>query len=98
MNEKIELVILRGENMNGERYKGLCVRDIVIVPYAENVGGNFILVDDNATRHRASIVTEFLEDHGINRMNYSPLRSYSPAVIAQPAGGNVQKIFSNYKS
>lgn len=72
MNVKTELVVLRGQSMNGERYRDLCIRDIV-VPYAENIGNNLILVDDNARPHRARIVTEFLEDHNIERMEWPPL-------------------------
>lgn len=72
MNGKSELVILRGESMNGARYRDLCVRDIV-VPYAQNFGDDFILVDDNARPHRARIVNEILADHGIERMEWPPL-------------------------
>lgn len=72
MNGKSELVILRGESMNAERYMDLCIRDIV-VPYAENMGDGFVLIDDNARPHRAGIVNDFLRDHGIERMDWPPL-------------------------
>lgn len=72
MNGKTELVILRGENMNAVRYRDLCIRDIV-VPFAQNVGNDLMLVDDNARPHRANIVNEYLRDHGIERMDWPPL-------------------------
>lgn len=73
MNGKSELVILgAGESMNGERYRDLCMRNIV-VPYAQNVGNNFVLIDDNARPHRARVVNEFLRDHDIERMEWPPL-------------------------
>ncbi|ENN79396.1 hypothetical protein YQE_04156, partial [Dendroctonus ponderosae] len=59
--------------MSGERYRDLCVRDIVVF-YAENVRGDFILIDDNTRPHRPRIVAEFLGDHNIERM-YWPLLS-----------------------
>lgn len=72
MTGKTELVVLRGESMNGERYRDLCIRDIV-VPHAQNFGDDFILVDDNARPHRARIVTDFLRHHNIERMDWPPL-------------------------
>lgn len=72
-NGKTDLVILIGESMNAERYGNLCVRDIV-VPYAENFGNDFILVDDNARPHRAQIVNEILRENNIERMEW-PARS-----------------------
>ena len=45
-----------------------------VVPYAGAVGQEFILMDDNATAHRARIVNAYLEDQGIHWM-YGPARS-----------------------
>ena len=59
--------------MTGVRYRDEVLEPIV-VPFAENVGENFILMDDNARPHRARVVTEFLEGHRIERMEW-PARS-----------------------
>lgn len=68
-NGRTDLVVLMRESMNAERYRDLCVRDIVI-PYANNFGNDFILVDDNARPHRARIVTEFIRENNIERMEW----------------------------
>ena len=45
-----------------------------VVPYAGAVVPDFILMDDNATAHRARIVNAFLDEQGIQRM-YWPAQS-----------------------
>jgi hypothetical protein len=72
-NGKTEMVVLIGETMNANRYRDLCVNDIV-VPFAQNFGEGFILVDDNATPHRARCVREVLRENNIERMDW-PARS-----------------------
>ncbi|GFX12493.1 transposable element Tcb2 transposase [Trichonephila clavipes] len=47
---------------------------ILVRPYAAAIGNDFILMDDNARPHRARIVEEYLEDHGLERMEW-PARS-----------------------
>lgn len=78
-NGKTDLVILIGETMNAVRYRNLCMNEVV-VPFAENFGDGFILVDDNALPHRAEIVKEVLRENEINRMNW-PARSPDMNVI-----------------
>ncbi|GFT57573.1 transposable element Tcb2 transposase, partial [Trichonephila clavipes] len=48
--------------------------DPYVRPYAAAIGNDFILIDDNARPHRAGIVEEYLEDHGLERMEW-PARS-----------------------
>ncbi|GFX74792.1 transposable element Tcb2 transposase [Trichonephila clavipes] len=48
--------------------------DPYVRPYAAAIGKDFILMDDNARPHRARIVEEYLEDHGLERMEW-PARS-----------------------
>lgn len=78
-NGKTELLILIGQTMNAVRYRDLCLNEIVL-PFAQNFGDGFILVDDNARPHRAQIVQEFLRENGIERMNW-PARSPDMNVI-----------------
>ena len=73
-NGKTELVVMNG-NMNAQRYIQEILRPHV-VPYARVLGNNFILMDDNATSHRARITTRFLDDEDIERL--SPWPSKSP--------------------
>ena len=63
---KTDLVIVRG-GLNADRY----VNDIVrphVVPYQAAVGANFVLMDDNATPHRARVTNQFLNNQGIQRL------------------------------
>jgi len=78
-NGKTDLVVLIGQTMNAVRYRDLCINEIV-VPFSENFGDDFILVDDNARPHRAEIVNDVLREHGIHRMNW-PARSPDMNVI-----------------
>ena len=55
------------------RYMGKILRPLVL-PYAGAVGGAFILMDDNERPHKAALVTEMLDEEGIQRMNW-PTRS-----------------------
>ncbi|GFX77158.1 transposable element Tcb2 transposase [Trichonephila clavipes] len=57
-------------------YRGgrILILDPYVRPYAAAIGNDFILMDDNARPHRAGIVEEYLEDHGLERMEW-PARS-----------------------
>ncbi|GFU15348.1 DDE_3 domain-containing protein [Trichonephila clavipes] len=50
------------------------ILDPYVRPYAAAIGNDFILMDDNARPHRAGIVEEYLEDQGLERMEW-PARS-----------------------
>lgn len=56
---KTDLIILR-ESINAKVYIDRVLR-LVVVPYAAAVGDGFILMDDNASPHRAGITNAFLE-------------------------------------
>ena len=60
------LYIIQG-NLTGPRYQNEILRPIV-QPTLEAIGGNAILQDDNARPHRARVVNEFIQQHGIIRM------------------------------
>ncbi|GFS95726.1 uncharacterized protein TNCV_251191 [Trichonephila clavipes] len=68
-----ELHVFHGGTVTGLRYRDE-ILDPYVRPYAAAIGNDFILMDDNARPHRARIVEEYLEDHGLERMEW-PARS-----------------------
>ncbi|GFY08870.1 transposable element Tcb2 transposase [Trichonephila clavipes] len=68
-----DLHVFHGGTVTGLRYRDE-ILDTYVRPYAAAIGNDFILMDDNARPHRARIVEEYLEDHGLERMEW-PARS-----------------------
>ena len=68
VTERTELHFVQG-NMNAHYYRDN-VLETIILPYRNRVGDRFLLMDDNARPHRARIITTFLEDHNIQRMEW----------------------------
>ncbi|GFX16631.1 transposable element Tcb2 transposase [Trichonephila clavipes] len=68
-----DLHVFHGGTVTGLRYRDE-ILDPYVRPYAAAIGNDFILMDDNARPHRARIVEEYLEDHGLERMKW-PARS-----------------------
>ncbi|GFX88260.1 transposable element Tcb2 transposase [Trichonephila clavipes] len=68
-----DLHVFHGGIVTGLRYRDE-ILDPYVRPYAAAIGNDFILMDDNARPHRARIVEEYLEDHGLERMEW-PARS-----------------------
>ncbi|GFX45564.1 transposable element Tc3 transposase [Trichonephila clavipes] len=68
-----DLHVFHGGTVTGLRYR-YEILDPYVRPYAAAIGNDFILMDDNAQPHRARIVEEYLEDHGLERMEW-PARS-----------------------
>ncbi|GFX26171.1 transposable element Tcb2 transposase [Trichonephila clavipes] len=68
-----DLHVFHGGTVTGLRYRDE-ILDPYVRPYAAAIGNDFILMDDNARPHRARIVEEYLEDHGLERMEW-PTRS-----------------------
>ncbi|GFV14315.1 uncharacterized protein TNCV_807471 [Trichonephila clavipes] len=62
-----DLHVFHGGTVTGLRYRDE-ILDPYVRPYAATIGNDFILMDDNARPHRAGIVEEYLEDHGLERM------------------------------
>ncbi|GBO29396.1 Transposable element Tcb2 transposase [Araneus ventricosus] len=62
-----DLHVFHGGTMTGVRY-----RDEILDPYVRSypgaIGNDFILMDDNARPHRAVVVEDYLEGHGLERM------------------------------
>ncbi|GFW46487.1 transposable element Tcb2 transposase [Trichonephila clavipes] len=65
-----DLHVFHGGTVTGLRYRDE-ILDPYVRPYAAAIGNDFILMDDNA---RPRIVEEYLEDHGLERMEW-PARS-----------------------
>ena len=42
----------------------------VVIPYLQNLGPNFILQNENARPHRARIITEYLQNLEVERMEW----------------------------
>ena len=55
-------------NLTSVRYRDEIVRCFVL-PTLQTMGPGAILQDDNATPHRARVVTTFLQQHQVTRMN-----------------------------
>ncbi|GFW85171.1 transposable element Tcb2 transposase [Trichonephila clavipes] len=68
-----DLHVFHGGTVTGLRYRDEII-DPYVRPYAAAIGNDFILMYDNARPHRARIVKEYLEDHGLERMGW-PARS-----------------------
>ncbi|GFU22919.1 uncharacterized protein TNCV_4625561 [Trichonephila clavipes] len=67
------LHVFHGGTVTGLRYRDK-ILDPYVRSYAAAIGNDFILMDDNARPHRARIVEDYLEDHGLERMEW-PARS-----------------------
>ncbi|GFU89825.1 transposable element Tc3 transposase [Trichonephila clavipes] len=68
-----DLHVFHGGTVTGLRYRDEII-DPYVRSYAAAIGNDFILMDDNARPHRAGIFEEYLEDHGLERMEW-PARS-----------------------
>ena len=71
--ERTPLHVING-NLNGNRY----LREIIgplVLPYLQRVGVGAVFQDDNARPHRARVVTDFLRQNNVNRMDWP---AYSP--------------------
>lgn len=70
---RTELVCIDRGSLTGVRY----IEEILsehVVPYAPFIGEDFMLMHDNARPHTARCVTEYLDQIGLNRMEW-PARS-----------------------
>ena len=74
-----DLYVIQNGALTGVRYRDENL-DVYVWPFAGAVGANFVLMDDNASPHRARVVTDSLEDEGIERFDW-PSRSPSLNLI-----------------
>ena len=68
-----DLHVIQNGALTGVRYRDE-ILDVYVPPFAGAVGDNFVLMDDNARPHRARVVNDYLEDEGIERLDW-PSRS-----------------------
>ncbi|GFT39476.1 transposable element Tcb1 transposase [Trichonephila clavipes] len=66
---RTDLYIIRDGRLTARRYRDEILRHIV-VPYAAEIGDDFILMDDNSRPHRANLVEDSLFEEGIVRMEW----------------------------
>ena len=64
-----DLYVIRNGSLTCIRYRDEILAPIVRL-YAGAIGDDFILMDDNATPHRARIVNEYLQQESIERMDW----------------------------
>ncbi|GBL93092.1 Trimethylguanosine synthase [Araneus ventricosus] len=64
-----DLHVFHGGTLTGVRYQDE-ILDPYVHPYAAAIGSNFILMDDNARPHRAVVVEDYLEGHGLEQMEW----------------------------
>lgn len=69
LNGRTDLVVFRNQTVNAERYVHNILEEVVL-PYAQEMGDGFVLVDDNARPHRANIVNDFIAQHRFTRMEW----------------------------
>lgn len=73
LNGSTALHIFEGGTLTGLRYRDE-ILERYVRPQASSYGRNLIFMDDNARQHRATLVNEYLREHGIGRMEW-PARS-----------------------
>ncbi|GBM34870.1 Transposable element Tcb2 transposase [Araneus ventricosus] len=64
-----DLHVFHGGTLTGVRYRDE-ILDTYVRPYASAIGNDFILMDDNARPHRAVVVENYLQGHGLERMEW----------------------------
>ncbi|GBN18741.1 hypothetical protein AVEN_120005-1 [Araneus ventricosus] len=62
-----DLHVFHGGILTGVRYRDE-ILDPYVRPYASAIDNDFILMDDNARPHQAVVVKDYLEGHGLERM------------------------------
>ena len=67
--ERTDLHIVMRDMMTGVRYRDE-ILDVYIRPYAGAIGPQFILMVDNAWRHRARVVEDYLQQETIIHMDW----------------------------
>ena len=64
-----DMHVFHGGNLIGVRYRDKML-DAYVRQYAAAIGDDFDLMDDNARPRRAVLVENYLESHGLERMEW----------------------------
>ena len=72
-NDQTPLYVIDG-NLNGNRYLQEVIQ-LFVIPALQGIGAAAMCQDDNAQPHRARVVTDFLRQHNVSRMDWP---AYSP--------------------
>ena len=70
LNNKTDLIFIRG-NLTAERYVEEVVQNHNL-PFAHEIGPDFVLMQDGARAHTSRVTTRFLEDSRIQMMDWPP--------------------------
>ena len=70
LNNKTDLIFIR-ENLTAERYVEEVVQNDTL-PFAHEIGPDFELMQEGARAHTSRVTTRFLEDSGIQVMDWPP--------------------------
>uniref|UniRef100_A0A3Q4AD89 Tc1-like transposase DDE domain-containing protein n=1 Tax=Mola mola TaxID=94237 RepID=A0A3Q4AD89_MOLML len=62
-------LVITGGNLNAERYRDEIVQPVAIL-YFHSLGPNSILQDDKARPHRVGFIRDYLQDLGVERMEW----------------------------
>ncbi|XP_072039555.1 uncharacterized protein [Amphiura filiformis] len=73
LNGRTDLIVIDRGSLTGVRYRDEVLRPVV-GPIARAIGQNFILMQDNARPHIARVVMNFLDNEGIETLDW-PARS-----------------------
>ena len=91
--ERTLLCVIDG-NLYGNRYLQEVIQPFVI-PAFQHIGAATMFQDDNARPHRERVVTDFLRQDNVNRMDLSPYSSdLNPIVHARDELG--RRLLSNH--
>ncbi|GFS62293.1 transposable element Tcb2 transposase [Trichonephila clavipes] len=89
---RTDLYIIRDGPLTARRYRDEILRPIVVL-YAEAIGDDIILMDDNCSPHRANLVQDFLFEKGIVRLEWpacspdmNPIEHVWNALLKRVAG------------
>lgn len=71
LNRRIPLVVFGNESLTALKYLNEVLVPVVL-PLAQEIGDNFVYIDDNARAHRAPEVNSFFADNFVARISWPP--------------------------
>ena len=70
LNNKTDLIFIQG-NLTAERYVEAVVQNDIL-PFAHEIGPDFVLMQNGARTHTSRVTIRFLEGSGIQVMDWPP--------------------------